>query len=194
MAVVMLTSVATYAQHAVGSVALKPMVGVTLANVTDLSADMKVGLVAGGELEYQMTDRFSLSGGLLYSMEGCKFDANYGSVANVKTKYNLEYLNVPILANFYVAPGFALKAGIQPGFKMNAKYKTDGNVAGFSGSTEGDIDGFNSVNFSIPVGLSYEFSDFVIDARYNWGISKIIDNTDCKSSVFQFTLGYKFDL
>jgi len=34
----------------------------------------------------------------------------------------------------------------------------------------------------------------VIDARYNWGLTKVADYIDFKNSVFQFTLGYKFTL
>ena len=51
-----------------------------------------------------------------------------------------------------------------------------------------------SFAFAIPVGLSYEFSDFVVDARYNIGVTKALDNVDSRHSVFTFTLGYKFAL
>ena len=51
-----------------------------------------------------------------------------------------------------------------------------------------------SVDVSIPVGLSYEYSNFVLDARYNFGVTKVFENSDTKNSVFQFTLGYKFEL
>ena len=49
---------------------------------------------------------------------------------------------------------------------------------------------------SIPVGLSYEYANVVLDARYNWGVTKVADLGDNspKNSVFQITLGYKFDL
>lgn len=51
-----------------------------------------------------------------------------------------------------------------------------------------------SVDFSIPVGLSYEYNNFQLDARYNWGLTKAFENSKAKNSVFQITLGYKFDL
>lgn len=47
---------------------------------------------------------------------------------------------------------------------------------------------------SIPVGLSYEISNVVLDARYNWGVTKAFDGLDSKNSVFQVTIGYKFQL
>ena len=49
---------------------------------------------------------------------------------------------------------------------------------------------------SIPVGVSYEFSSVVLDARYNLGISKAAsaEGESTKHNVFQFTVGYKFSL
>lgn len=52
----------------------------------------------------------------------------------------------------------------------------------------------NKADVSIPVGVSYEFSNINIDARYNWGVIKIIDESSSKNSVFQITVGYKFAL
>lgn len=44
------------------------------------------------------------------------------------------------------------------------------------------------------MGVSYEFKNVVLDARYNWGVTKVFDDADVKNSVFQVTLGYKFEL
>ena len=56
-------------------------------------------------------------------------------------------------------------------------------------------DGLKKFDFSIPVGLSYEFANFVFDARYNFGVTDVFDWSDApKNSVFQFTFGYKFVL
>ena len=51
-------------------------------------------------------------------------------------------------------------------------------------------------DIAIPFGLSYEFSNFVLDARYCPGIVSLFDHWELtnKNSVFQFTLGYKFEL
>ena len=97
------------------------------------------------------------------------------------------------MANVYVTKGLAVKLGIQPGFKVSSAIKSELNTS--IGSTSGtkDIEA-KSVDFSIPVGLSYEYNNFQLDARYNWGLSKVFENSDAKNSVFQITLGYKFDL
>ena len=194
----MLATLSVSAQSEPGTFSLKPMVGATLANFrgSDLEDNkMKVGIVAGAEGIYQLSDMFAVSGGLLYSMQGCKFDSGFD------IKLNTEYLNIPVLANIYVAKGFALKAGVQLGLLTKAKAK-----AKYEGVEENvDIkDHMKSIDLSIPVGLSYEINNsFTIDARYNFGLSKVSkeDNhhgyeyvTDAYNSVFMLTLGYKFDM
>lgn len=185
MAVMALATVSSFAQQAVGTFTIQPKVGLNLANVTNGDGDIRVGAVAGAEFEYQVSDIFSLSAGALYSMQGCK-----NTIEGVDVTTKLDYVNVPILANVYVVKGLAVKLGLQPGF--NVTHKLSVEKGGTSGST--DIPGVKSVDLSIPVGLSYEYSNFVFDARYNFGVTKVADNADSKNSVFQFTLGYKFAL
>ena len=189
IAAMMLMSMGAFAQNEVGQFTLKPMVGMTLANITNIDGKIKVGLAAGVEAEYGITETFGVSGGVLYSMEGSK------NKDNSDFKTNLDYINVPILANAYLFKGFAVKVGVQPGFLVRAKEKySNGGI-----EVDGDIkDACNKVQLSIPIGLSYEYADFVFDARYNWGLTNTFknDNSDKKShnSVFMFTLGYKFAL
>lgn len=181
---------------------VKPMVGATFSNLTSVDdTKYKVGVVGGLEVGYHVSDPFALSAGLLVSMQGCALKDNE-IVKDVKT--TLTYLNVPILANYYVAPGFAIKAGIQPGFLVGQKTKGSERISGEGSWNDFDIsetDGLKKFDLSIPIGLSYEFSDFIIDARYNLGLTKIIDDKDeydvyggsdkAKNSVFMLTVGYK---
>ena len=185
------TSVASFAQQSVGSLTIQPKIGLNVANVSDGDGtDNRIGLALGAEFEYRLTPVFSLSAGALYSMQGCKgvVEVDEGNSGEVAAK--LDYINIPILANVYVTKGLAVKLGIQPGF--NVTHKASAEKGGTKVST--DIPDVNSVDFSIPVGLSYEINNFVIDARYNLGVNKIADDADSKNSVFQFTLGYKFAL
>ena len=105
------------------------------------------------------------------------------------------YLNIPIVANYYFAEGWAIKAGIQPGFLLSAKVKVDG--VGGTPSVDTDVkDDSKTFDLAIPLGISYEFSNFVVDGRYNLGLTKISKNGDesYKNNVIQFTFGYKFSL
>lgn len=185
-AVVMLASVASYAQHAVGAFTLQPKIGMNVASLTKCDGcDPRIGLAAGVEAEYQATDIFSVSAGFIYSMQG-----NKAKEEGVTLTTKLDYINIPILANVYVTKGLAVKLGVQPAFNVSDKQKLSGGKA----SVEAEDVGAESFDFSIPVGLSYEYNNVVFDARYNFGVTNIADGGDSKNSVFQFTLGYKFAL
>ena len=189
LAVMMLTTMTVSAQMRAGSWAVMPKAGFNLATVTDADdASMKLGLVAGADMIYQINEPLAISFGVLYSMQGAKAKVKEGGVT-VKNTLKMDYVNVPILANFYVTRGLALKAGIQPGFNVKHKMKVESGGS----SVESDIPNFKSFDFAIPIGISYEISNFVIDARYNLGLTKLWDQegSSSKNSVFQFTLGYK---
>lgn len=175
---------------------VKPMVGGTLSTLTgDVEdAKMRFGLVAGAEFGYMLSPEFAVTVGALASMQGA--GAEDTSISK-DASTTLTYLNVPILANYYVAPGLAIKAGVQPGFLLSAKYKGKLLEGGsWYEYDESGTDGMKKLDISIPLGLSYEFDDFVIDARYNLGLTNIYD-TDAakvKNGVIMLTVGYKIPL
>lgn len=186
LAVMAVASMGAYAQHAVGSITLQPKVALNIANLTDNGkSDPRIGLAAGAEVEYTLTDMFSLAGGIMYSMQGANRDDG-----PVEYTWKFDYLNLPMVANVYVVKNLALKTGIQLGFNMSHKLKSETSA----GTNEIDMSGFKSFDFSIPLGISYEYENIVLDARYNLGLTKVFDHGDQKNSVFQITLGYRFDL
>ena len=180
IALVALSSIGAFAQSRTGSTTIQPKIGLNVSTVGDL--DWKAGFVFGAEIQHQFTSKMGLAGGLLYSFQGGKHD-DYS--------WNPGYLNIPVTLNYYVAKNFALKAGLQPGFKVSSKVTA--KAGGFS-VTENLDDAFKSFDLSVPVGISYEYMNVCLDARYNIGVTKVMDGTDSKNSVFQVTLGYKFAL
>lgn len=188
-AIVMMVSASTFAQREPGTVTIQPRIGFSAAdfnNTEDTQA--RVGMVAGAEVEYYVSNMLGIAGGLLYSQQGAEIDLN--NAADVKFK--IDYINVPIIANIYIWKGLALKAGIQPGFKVNSK------ISGSKGDyhAEVNMDDVNSFDISIPAGISYDFGRLVLDARYNFGLLKIFDDDylDSKNLTFQLAIGYKFNL
>ena len=179
MAAMMVAVLSANAQNEVGQITLKPMVGATLSTITDSNhSKFKIGFAAGVEGEYGIMEKLGVTAGLVYSMQGAKYEGD--------DKEKFDYLNIPILANYYVIPGLAVKAGIQPAFLLSAKDEDGDDIK----------DECNTFDFAIPIGASYEYKNFVVDARYNFGLTKI--NKDGskshKNSVFMITVGYKFAL
>ena len=174
MAAMVLSSVGAFAQYSAGDITIQPKIGLNVASVGgDVDGDYKAGLAVGAEAEYHVSPLIGVSAGLLYSQQGYKISEDH-----VDFKWKPAYLNIPILANFYVANGLALKAGVQPGFMV----------------AKDDAEEVNTFDFSVPVGISYEYMNICLDARYNIGCTKVWKEVDGCNSVFQITLGYKFKL
>ena len=210
VAAAMLLSVCADAQRAVGTWTLQPKAGVNIAKMTNTeNGKVRWGLVAGAELGYQASPLLSITAGALYSQQGVNSDVDiYYNNSNsqpdgrVETTFKMDYVNIPILANFYVADGLAVKMGIQPGILINDKVE----ISKFGDSTETGLKDFYrdanadvnipSLDFAIPLCISYEFSNVVLDARYNLHLTNAISalGESTKHSVFQITLGYKFKL
>ena len=178
----LISSASAFAQHEVGTLSIQPKVGLNIADFRHSGGSSpRYGLAGGVEVEYQLTQKFSMSAGVLYSMQGAKSDQTYYTI-KTEERVNVDY------------KGLALKFGVQPAFNVDSRYKIKGPGFGLSGSlTNVGID-VKTFDFSIPIGLSFEYNNFVIDGRYNYGVTRIISGDDSRNSVFQFTAGYKFCL
>ena len=194
--VALLTSIVAVAQRREGTCTVQPKVGLNVSTLSD--AQKTIGDACFGlEGEYMVTDMFSLSAGVMVSNQGGKYDE-----AGLSYTADLDYANIPIMANVYVLPGLALKAGVQPGFRLKAKMETDNGsydvdefykLAGML--TPGEEPKINKFDLAIPVGISYEYNNVVLDARYNWGLLKVENIGNAYyNRVFEVTLGYKFEL
>ena len=187
------------AQHEEGDFMVQPKVGLNIATLSD--ADKAItDLHFVIEAEYMVTDNFSLGLGAILSNQGAKYDYLDESGQN-KYTVDLDYVHVPILASYYVLPGLAVKAGVQPGFKMRAKAKIDDRTVDLdelykvsSYVLDEDIK-VSKFDLSIPVGISYEYKNIVVDARYNWGLIKVMNVGDAfYNRCFMLSLGYKLEL
>lgn len=181
--------------------------GLNLANLTgDVeNASTKVGFNVGGFVEIKLSDKFVFQPELLFSAQGAKSDysVDYGAGENEKfeSTVKLNYLNIPLMAKYYVADKFSLEAGPQLGFLMSAKADTDYTYNDGDGFTESvstsvDVkDSFKSIDFGLNLGAGYDFSDnFSAGVRYNLGLSSISEdsNADVKNAVISVGVGYKF--
>ena len=234
-AAISLSTMTAAAQNKVGEFSLKPMAGI---NVSDLSSDeevnykAKVGFTGGMEAEYGVTPWLGISLGAMYSQQGAKYEASLGQlgvneegrkvavIIGLKGKLKADYINMPLLANFYVWKGLSVKTGLQVGFLVNDKMSGNGTLARltelpvdqiiqedlsiplttgnfFSSFSVEESDICKSVVFGIPIGLSYEYKNITLDARYYFGLTRMDDVEDdapARNRCLSITLGYKFKL
>ena len=222
---VLTVSLMTLAQPSAGSFSLIPRLGVNFANMTNdevvvdlmqqehtLKSRIKPGLMVGFDAEYQATSDLFMSLGLQYSRQGSRFpdfERKDGEFVEGYSDWHtdLDYLNVPLLFGYRIAKGFSVKAGLQLGLLLGGKEKMsytditilDGGTRkqGNAVPRETDVkDVYKSVDLSIPLALSYEFENVILDARYNFGLTRIhqLDVVKSRNSVIQLSVGYRFQV
>ena len=216
IAIGLMVAVSANAQIEEGEWYVTPRVGVGIADLTgklfdpskaegtyDATLRPIASFVGGIEGEYGINDNLSFSLGILFATQGAKTRDNLFKVTQ-------NYLNVPIMLAYYpfTNVGLAFKAGAQVGFSFRRRVMIDGvtygadyvwqrNYWGRPVYVESELSKqFNKVDLAIPLGISYEYRNVVLDVRYNLGLINIMkdDPENSKNSLWQFTLGYKFNV
>ena len=150
----------------------------TIAGDDSGGIDSRTAFHAGGMVEIMISDKFAFQPELLYSAQGFQ-------VEGIDAK--IDYLNVPLMAKFFVAEGFSLEVGPQVGFLVSAKVGPE------------DVKDFvKGIDFGVNAGLGYQLDNGLnFSARYNLGLSNINDgegSDDIKNQngVFQISVGFLF--
>ena len=171
----------------------------------------KIGYIAGVELCQQISGLLNASIGLMYALEGEKRTDGiyeYGDRKNITKEFstNLHYLNIPIMLGLDVIKFgnscVSIKAGCQAGLRLKAeaknsldKYVKKDGVWVLSESSEAGCHNVNDIykfiNISIPIGLEYSYKNYVMDFRYDFGVTKINKYSDgIRQGCFSLTMKY----
>lgn len=214
-------SLSSFAQSEAGTWSVIPHVGVSIASLTHQSGGIEVGdnqsqevkpqgrpgFTGGVDVMYQAYDNVGLSIGLSYVQAGCKYkDVDDNGVIWHDHYDRMDYISVPLVAHSYIAPGLSINVGVAPSFLIYGKYHAgmlsydldaDGHRTNVQEGVM-DIDtkkGLRNFTLSIPVGISYEYENVVLDARYNVGMLNVYKHgLSARNKVFEVSVGYKFDL
>ena len=164
--------------------------GVNFANVSaddDDDLDGRTSFHIGATAEFSLSETFSIQPELLYSGQGFTTKES-----DIDITGKMDYINLPIMAKFYVAEGLSLEVGPQIGFLLNAKLegKDDGNSVSIDFKDE-----LKSVDFGANFGVGYKLDSGInLGFRYNLGLMNVSDedSDDLKNSVLQLSVGYNF--
>ncbi len=164
--------------------------------------DSKTGLHFGVVGSLELTNKFSLLAELLYSQQGYKIGRS-AFTNNESTRYvlitNLNYLNLPILANYEFLKNWSFHAGPQIGVFLSGNYKIGEIISG-----NGDIitlpsfggGGIKKLDGGVSIGTGYAIGKHLfVQARYAIGVlnrSQGNSNNKDQNNVIQVSVGYKF--
>jgi hypothetical protein len=120
-----------------------------------MSGYYKAGLVAGAGVHFPVNDRLSFGSEIMYSMKGSK--ASFDQITELgypAIVYQLNYINIPVVAEYQIAGGFLTEAGFSYGRLLNARLDNGTNL--------GFVDAeflFKKSDFLLLAGLKYEVFD-----------------------------------
>lgn len=155
--------------------------GANFANVSDVDdLSSKTGFQAGIFAGIKFTDKVGIQADVLYSQQGAKFDSG---------KFDLNYVNIPVVLKYYLVQGLNIQAGPQFGFIIDDKIYSDafGTNSIDANAEKSDVSAVLGAGYDFPFGIR-------IDARYNFGLTDVskTDNFKGKNNVFSLALGYSF--
>lgn len=199
----MLVAISASAQEADNTRSMSPSFGVkggvnfaTINGDGFDSPDSRTSFHVGALAEFPLADIFSLQVEALYSGQGFEYDVP--SIPFVteggKVEYQLDYINVPVLAKVYLFKGFSLEAGPQFSFLVNEEIDSAPN------DNEGDTntDAAKDFEFGFAGGVTFQTEmGLFATARYTQGVTEIFEDREdadnkATNSVFQIGIGYKF--
>lgn len=176
--------------------------GVNFATLSNVSkAKMLTGFYVGAVAEIKLTAKFSIQPELVYSSQGAK-NTYSETIIGITTEHSnhdkLDYINIPVLAKYYITDRFSFELGPQFGFLIKAESKDEIIVNDVKTTDTRDFKNeVNSFDFGIGAGLAYDLSNGIfLNGRYNLGLTNVGKSDeyykDAKNGVIQVGVGYKF--
>lgn len=163
--------------------------GLNLSKLTSASdAKVLAGFNAGALVNFKLDKNWAIQPEVQYSTQGSKLKTDYFGLITTEGTLKLDYINIPVLAQYHIIDEFYLEGGPQVGFLTSSKYKT-GSI------TVDNKDGMKKVDFGLNFGFGYKFDmGLGIGARYNFGLTNVFDSdkVNHKNSVAQIDLFYIF--
>lgn len=150
--------------------------------------EMRRGYQVGVLAEIPFTLRFSVQPELLYATQGTEAEIAMLGSGPVLVEYQLDYIQVPVLAKYYLLYNLSLEAGPSVNFLI------DEELFGTSNPQNNSVQTFE---FGGAVGASYLFfGGFFVHARYVQGFTNVFNNESIVGSAknYGFQLGLGFTL
>ncbi|MBX2941627.1 MAG: PorT family protein [Cyclobacteriaceae bacterium] len=163
-------------------------------NVNDENS--RIGFNAGFYGQILSTEFFAIQPELLYTTKGSENE--YDGFVNQNVKFNLNYLELPVLAVFKLGKVAEIHAGAYGSYLLGANVSYEGDI--INGGEDLDRDNFKTYDYGLVGGFGLNFGDVQIGTRYNYGLVKLAktDNAktilgDSKNSVAQVYVAFNLN-
>ncbi|HEY3403405.1 MAG TPA: porin family protein [Ohtaekwangia sp.] len=158
--------------------------------------DARLGFHGGFYGQLVSSEAFALQAELLYSTRGNEVVSD--GFIDQKTRFNLNYIDLPVLAVFKLGKAFEIHAGAYAGYLVGASIKTEGDLG--DEFDELDRDNFKAFDYGLVGGVGFNFGSAQVGARYNLGLQEIAETDgaqavlgDAKNSLGQVYLALRLN-
>ncbi len=151
----------------------------------------RTGFQAGFYGKVPVATNFAIQPELLFSTKGTNAQYDAGDI-----DFNLNYIDVPVLADFRLGPSADILIGPYVGVLLNNSVDTDGSF-GEDIATLSRND-FSPIDFGFSAGFALNFNTLSIGTRYNLGLIQVAKSEsaesilgDSRNSLAQVYLSYR---
>lgn len=186
MALLLMAGTAVYAQDqtAAGTgnkltakTGIKGGVNLTNLYVDDVQDEnMKAGLNIGLFAKFPVTKGFSIQPELLYSSKGSRLSYN-NAFGNGAYRFNLNYVEIPVLAVINIGKVFNIHAGGYAGYLASANIKEEDESIENNEVANLNEDDFNRVDYGLVGGVGLDIDNFGIGVRYDKGLNRVSNSS-----------------
>ena len=176
--------------------------GLNLSNLYVDNADdenLKAGFNLGLYAKIPVVRGFSIQPELIYSGKGSKLTYNNFLLGKGEYRFNLNYVEVPVLAVINVAKNLNIQGGGYASYLVSANIKDLKNDGTIENIKDLKADNFNRFDYGLVGGVGLDVMNFTIGARYNYGLNKVGDSglsgqltKNSKNSVIALYVGFGF--
>jgi len=180
MAIAFCTVASAQEQQTTTENSLSPKIGIKGGvNLSNLYVDdvkdenMKVGINIGLFSKIPLTRGFSIQPELLYSNKGSKLTYDNIIAGQGEYRFNLNYVEMPVLAVFNLSKNINIHAGPYVSYLTSANVKDLKSDGTENKVTDLKADNFHRFDYGLAGGIGFDFQNFTLGARYNYGLAEI---------------------
>ena len=181
-----------------------PKIGLNLSNLPGIDGKVKIGLIGGVYMEMFLTKNIAIDVETQYSHQGSSgvhrtlITTEASGITTTREygpyDFKLDYLNTNYIVRWYPWRDlpWSFTTGLHTSYIISAKAKLKG------GKEHNLKDHIYKGDVAIPLGVSYEWSQWQIEARYNIYFRKVAGDAkaqdlmqNARNNMFEVTLGYR---
>ncbi|WP_277045345.1 outer membrane beta-barrel protein [Prevotella multiformis] len=194
-------------EHTIWDIYIAPKIGLDLSNLPGIDGNVKLGVVGAAYVEVFVAKNIAIDAEMQYSRQGSS-----GVYRNLHTTdaagtptvreygpydFKLDYINTNYLVRWYPWADlpWSFTTGLHMGYIVSAhakmKHGADKNI-------KRDI---HSGDLALPLGISYEWKQWQLEARYNLYFRKLARSHEAevlmrnaRNNMLEVTLGYRIKM